>query len=365
MEKTRILLVDDSSIVRRIVGAWLSSEPDFEVVGTAPNGRLALDRIEALDPDAVVMDIEMPIMDGLTTLRELRKRNARLPVIMFSTLTERGGIATLEALSLGASDYLTKPSPTELQGGTQQTRDQLALKLRALVRPRKCPLQKPSTLSTATAIQPRPVLPSASRTEHIELVAIGCSTGGPNALEQVLPCLPANLPVPIVIVQHMPPMFTELLARRLNDKCELEVCEAKPNMRLESGKAYLAPGDWHMVVKRAGKRAWIETHQDPPENSCRPAVDVLFRSVAETYGGSVLGLVLTGMGQDGLRGAELLVQKGARMVVQDEASSVVWGMPGFVARAGLAERVLPLPEIGQEILRRVQKSEAAAIRKQA
>lgn len=351
MPKIRVLVVDDSVVIRRIVSDIIAGDPELEVAGVAANGRIALDRIPQVNPDVVTLDVEMPELDGLQTLKELRKTYKKLPVIMFSTLTERGGTATIEALSLGASDYVTKPANVGKVGeGITRVRDELIPRIKALCGRAVATVARPSTPP-----RPRPIIdrPSArSNAERVEIVAIGTSTGGPNALADLLPGIAADFPVPVVIVQHMPPVFTRLLAERLAAKIPLEVTEGSVGEELRAGKILIAPGDYHMGLEKTAKGARIKLNQEPPENSCRPAVDVLFRSVVQVYGASTLGVVLTGMGQDGLRGCEEIREAGGQVLAQDEATSVVWGMPGFVARAGLAEKVLPLNQIAGEITRR-------------
>jgi two-component system chemotaxis response regulator CheB len=276
---------------------------------------------------------------------------------MFSTLTERGAIATLDALTFGASDYVTKPANIGSVGiALQRVREQLIPKIKALCQaphpatPARAPF--PAPVPTVTPIA-GPALASPGRRGAIDVVTIGVSTGGPNALAAIIPHIPGNLPVPIVLVQHMPPLFTRFLAERLNSQSALEVREAGGGEELLPGTVYIAPGDYHMVVERKGARIVTALTQAPPENSCRPSVDVLFRSVSETYRSAVLAVVLTGMGQDGLRGCEDIKRWGGSVFVQDEATSVVWGMPGFVVRAGLADRVLPLTDVAAELVRRV------------
>lgn len=368
MPKIRVLIVDDSVVVRRILSDVLASDASIEVAGVAANGNIGLQKIPQVNPDIVTLDLEMPDMDGLSTLTEIRRLYPKLPVLLFSTLTERGAAETLEGLSRGASDYVTKPANVgSVQLAMQRIRDEMIPKIRSLcahgeeVATLK-PVSSPSpqiTVSAPPAVTPIVQRPVSAPAGNIEVLAIGCSTGGPNALAELLPLLPADLPVPVVLVQHMPPLFTRLLGERLNDKCALAVKEASHDEPIRPGGVWIAPGDFHLELRRttAGQ---VRTHlqQGPHENSCRPAVDVLFRSVAAIYGGRTLAVVLTGMGQDGLRGSEVIHEKGGEILVQDEASSVVWGMPGFVARAGLASRVLPITGIAQEIVRRLRRAAA-------
>ncbi len=346
MTRIRVLIVDDSVVIRSLLRRVLLRESDIEVAGVAANGRIALQMLDQLSPDVVTLDIEMPELSGLATLPILRKRYPRLPVIMFSTLTERGAVATLEAFSLGASDYVTKPSNTGAGGdGLQAIRDQLLPKIRAL-----CHREAPAgVVQPSRSMHPAPLLRTA---QAVTAVAIGTSTGGPNALSKVLPAIPRDFAAPVFVVQHMPPMFTHFLAERLNKECQVPVCELNAEEAPEAGRIWIAAGDFHMVVQKDGLGNRLRRTRTQPENSCRPSVDVLFRSVAEVYGAGVLAVIMTGMGQDGLRGCEAVRDAGGVVIAQNEASSVVWGMPGYVANAGLAERVLPLEEIGGEIVRR-------------
>lgn len=353
MRKIRVLIVDDSVVVRRIVTGMLSSDPAIEVVGTASNGRIALARLQGLNPDAIVLDVEMPEMDGLATLAALRKTHARLPVIMFSTLTERGASATLDALSLGASDYVTKPSSIATAASLETVRQQLIGKLKLFC---SWPTESAAQAGRSVKSAPPAALAPPAHRKPAEVIAIGVSTGGPNALAELMPGFPADLAVPLLIVQHMPPIFTRLLAERLAARSRIPIVEAENGQLVRPGQAYLAPGDFHLVVERAGDRVHLRTNQEPPENWCRPAADVLFRSVASVYRGGALAVVMTGMGQDGLRGCEEIRRAGGQVLAQDEASSVVWGMPGFVVRAGLADRVAPLGELAGEIMQRVRNA---------
>ena len=344
MPPVRVLIVDDSVVVRKLLCEALASNPEVEVAGTASNGNIALAKIPQLTPHVITLDIEMPGMNGIETLTEIRKLYPKLPVIMFSTLTERGAAITLEALSLGASDYVTKPTNSEtLASAMEQVRRDLVAKIVSLAS-RGAVAGSPAPLSTTKRKLGR---------QRIDILAIGVSTGGPNALAEVIPRLPEDFPVPVVVVQHMPPVFTRLLAERLHSRSALLVQEAEAGALLEPGQVWIARGDYHMAVGRKGTSVVLNLNQEPPENSCRPAVDVLFRSVAQTYGANVLAVVMTGMGSDGARGAAHIREAGGEILVQDEASSVVWGMPGAVVSAGNADKICPLPEIGQEIVRRV------------
>jgi two-component system, chemotaxis family, protein-glutamate methylesterase/glutaminase len=357
MSRIRVLIVDDAVVLRRLVSEELNKDPALEVVGTAPNGRIALARLPQVSPDVVILDIEMPEMDGLATLKEIRKSYPRLPVIMFSALTERGAEATLDALALGASDYFTKPSNTGgLEASLAVIREQLIPEIKALCG-KSAPGQKDSSPRKPISGIPRPG--PSSEPGPARVLAIGASTGGPVALAEIFRRLPADFPVPIVVAQHMPPMFTRLLAERLTAESAIRAQEGGPNSILEPGRAWIAPGNYHMIVARNGRLVQTQLNQEPPENSCRPSVDVLFRSVAHTFGSNALAVILTGMGQDGLRGCETIREAGGRILAQDEATSVVWGMPGFVVRAGLADKVLPISLLGAEILRQVRKDALA------
>jgi two-component system chemotaxis response regulator CheB len=360
MRRIRVLIVDDSVVLRRILKDALSEDPQLEVVGTAANGRIALNMVEQFTPDIVTLDIEMPDVDGLQVLRALQESRPKLPVIMFSTLTERGAVATLDALALGARDYVTKPSQGNMEGSTLRIRTELIPKIKTLCGWESAldllvPARTRGGFCNNASGLPRAAVP-------IEVVALGTSTGGPNALTEVLPQIPKNFPVPVIVVQHMPPTFTRFLAERLNAVSQLKVLEAGDDQILRSGTAWIAPGDFHVAVENEGTEVHLRTFRTPPENSCRPAVDVLFRSLARTFGNRALAVVMTGMGQDGLRGCEQLHEVGATILAQDENTSVVWGMPGFVANAGLATKTLPLPQIAGEIVRRVMNSQLLASR---
>jgi two-component system chemotaxis response regulator CheB len=342
--RIRVLVVDDSVVICRLVTDALAADPDIEVVGIAQNGRVAIERVEELRPDAVTMDIEMPEMNGIEAVQALRRTHPRLPIVMFSTLTERGASATLDALAAGASDYVAKPAELGRVVENQQSiRDQLIPRLKALAGTRR-------VVEPGVPPRPLPVPPArGARTCSFAVLAIGSSTGGPDALAALLPGLRAGLGVPVVIVQHMPPLFTRLLAQRLDGLSQVSVAEATEGEELRAGRVLIAPGGRHLVVRRSGTRIVAHLTEDPAENFCRPSVDALFRSVAAVYGERSLGVVLTGMGRDGESGARVIRSAGGEVFAQDEGTSVVWGMPGAVTMAGQADRVLPLPRIAPEV----------------
>jgi len=347
--KFKVLVVDDSALIRRLVRTALEDN-NLQVAGVAATGAIALDMVEQCSPDAITLDLEMPVMDGIETLRRLRESGRKLPVVVFSSLTEKGAQITLDALAAGADDYVTKPS--SMHDGEEAIRHigaELAPKVVALCQARE-------RLRSIIQPAPRVRLMSSDKHEPPEILAIGSSTGGPNALADVFSRLPKNFPLPVVVAQHMPPTFTRFLADRLTTISPLRVEEGRDGALLQPGVAYVAPGDYHMTLRREGAMTRVALNQHPPENSCRPSVDVLFRSVAEHYGSSTYAVVLTGMGQDGLRGCEHIQGAGGQIIVQDEATSVVWGMPGFVWRAGLASKALPIIEIADEIARAASTS---------
>jgi two-component system chemotaxis response regulator CheB len=350
--RIRVLVVDDSVVIRRLVTHALEQEPSLEVVGFASNGSIALGRIPQLNPDVVTLDIEMPEMDGLETLRQLRKQYPLIRVVMFSTLTERGASITLQALALGADDYVTKASNAgSLERSMASLREELIPKIKQFFQlpGETLEVAQPAVAPAHTAVKAHVRLPARGR----KVLVIGVSTGGPNALSTIIPLFPPDFPLPILIVQHMPPLFTRLLAERLQAITSLRVEEAAEGSPVTPGKVLIAPGDYHMQVRNGGDPAVVALDQSPPENSCRPAVDVLFRSAAEAYGGAVISAVLTGMGQDGLRGVDTLKARGAYVIAQDEGSSIVWGMPGAVVAAGLADCVAPLGTVVPEILKQI------------
>lgn len=361
-----MLVVDDSVVVRRLVTDSLSRDPDIEVVGFASNGRIALAKVDQLAPDLVTMDIEMPEMNGIEAVRALRRARHTMPIVMFSTLTERGAAATLDALVAGATDYVTKPANV---GSVQESLDRVASelipKIKAFV-PRRAlpprstapadapapaaPARFPAGPPASAAPARRPVVTRPTPAPHpISAVVIGSSTGGPEALSTVLGALSAPPPVPVLVVQHMPPVFTRQLAARLDRLGPTTVVEASDGEALRPGTVYIAAGDHHLELSRSAGTLRTVLTDGPPVNFCRPAVDVLFRSAVRELGGRLLAVVLTGMGADGRTGCEDVVAAGGTVVVQDEPTSVVWGMPGAVATAGFAHRVLPLREVAPTV----------------
>lgn len=329
MRKLRVLIVDESAVIRRLLSDALSTDPAIKVAGTAATGRIALAKIQQINPDLITLDPGLPDMEWLSTLSELRKTHPHVPLIMFSARAQRG-VAPVQASGVAVL--------------TERVRTELIPKIKTLCGFADSPPSLPAAKRTADS---RAL--SASRNVPVEIVAIGVSTGGPNALAEIFRELPGNFPAPIVVVQHMPPMFTKQLAERLDSTSPLEVREAKEGEIIGPGQAWVAPGNFHMELFSAVAGVMIRLHQGPQENSCRPAADVLFRSVAEIYGPAAVAVVLTGMGQDGLRGCEAIRDVGGWVIAQDKATSVVWGMPGAVVATGLADQTLPLPQIAREL----------------
>jgi two-component system, chemotaxis family, protein-glutamate methylesterase/glutaminase len=343
-ERIRVLVVDDSVVMRRLLSRIVEADETMELVGAARNGVDALQKIAQLHPHLVTLDVEMPELDGIGALREIVKLHRDVRVIMLSSLTIEGAHTTVEALLGGASDYIAKPQGGDVANAFDGLAHELTTKIRQL-------------FFFEQAVRPMPAPPQKTRVPMFsvlgpEIFAIGISTGGPSALAEVLPTIPASFPLPIAIVQHMPPYFTRLLAERLMKSCAIRVVECVDGMEAEAGCAVIAPGNFHMRLVRSGLTLRYKLSQEEPENSCRPAVDVLFRSIAETCKERAIAAVMTGMGQDGLAGAQLLKDRGAWLLAQDRASSTVWGMPGAIVDAALADAVLPLSMIIPEVLRR-------------
>ncbi|MGF1463584.1 MAG: chemotaxis response regulator protein-glutamate methylesterase [Maricaulaceae bacterium] len=356
------MLVDDSAVVRGLVSRWIDTEPDLALAGSCVDGQQALDRVAAINPDVIVLDIEMPRLDGLTALPELRKRAPKAKIVMASTLTRRGADVTLRALSAGAADYLAKPDGARL-ASARDFREDLLAKVRALggntdprgIRPTgftasrqaaKLGAPAPAIIPTTGPVKLRP-----ARRVKPKAIVIGSSTGGPQALRVIAAALGPASGVPVLVVQHMPKTFTSVLAEHLDRAGPLSCVEAEDGMPIKPGRIHVARGDKHMLVCNRGGGLKLKLSDDPPENYCRPAVDPLFRSACEAYGGDLLALVLTGMGADGAAGSVTIADAGGLVLAQDEASSVVWGMPGAVARIGSASALVPLDKFGEKIQR--------------
>jgi len=348
MAPIRILVADGSAVARREISQMLGSDSELEVVAIAPTGHLALEKVEQLRPEVMVLELMLPDMKGLDVLKALRRQFPRLPVLIFSSLTESTGNVTMDALAHGASDYITKPTTAGGVPFLEQAREQLITKIKELHSriqpepPKASPLRKRHELAKAPARPPR-----------IGVVVVGASTGGPNMLVEVISALPADFPVPVLITQHMPAGFTKLFAERLDTLSPLRIREAVAGEQLRAGQVWIAPGDYHLALTREGPLVKLLTHRGPLENSCRPAVDVLFRTAAMAYGAGVLAVVMTGMGQDGLKGCQAVSQAGGRIIVQDPETCIVGSMPQAVLQAGLAHQVVHLKNLGPEIVRRV------------
>ncbi len=365
-KKIKVLVVDDTIVYRKAVSDVLEEIPGIEVVGVAHNGKIALSKIRTLKPDLLTLDIEMPEMNGIEVLEHLQKEAPEVSAIMVSTLTAEGGDMTMKALELGAFDFLLKPSTTNIADSKKQLRILLTPLIKAFQtgrttvgsmgsRPRATPIQR--TAAQQPAIRTAAASgPTSARRGKSEIIAIGISTGGPNALSRMMPMLPADIGVPIVLVQHMPPVFTKSLAGSLNAKCAITVKEAEDGEAIHPNVAYIAPGGKQMklVASTDGQNRLIKITNDPPENSCKPSVDYLFRSVADYYVGRTTAVIMTGMGSDGTKGLEILKKKGTIVIGQDQASCVVYGMPKAPAQKGLIDVVAPLDRIAAEIVKTVK-----------
>ena len=365
-DSVRVMVVDDSAVVRGLIVRMLESEPGISVVASVGNGEMAISALERQPVDVAVLDIEMPVMDGMTALPKLLKIEPDLQVIMASTLTLRNAEISIRALEAGAADYVPKPSSAREITGTDDFKRELLEKVRGLAARRRGAAARPARpLPPSAGAPPRAPVPlyppgplrlSSAAIEPPDVIAIGSSTGGPQALFAVMASLKAGtVRQPILITQHMPATFTTILADHVSRVSGKECAEGKDGEVVKGGRIYVAPGDFHMVVESRGTEKVIRLNKNPPENFCRPAVDPMLRSVAAAWGRRVLVVILTGMGSDGLKGGQAVVEKGGAVIAQDEASSVVWGMPGAVANAGICSAVLPLNEIGQFVLRQASR----------
>ena len=365
----RVMIVDDSLVIRGLIKRMLETESDIDVVASVGNGQLAVDRMKAGGIDVIVLDIEMPVMDGLTALPLLMEVDPKVKILMASTLTLANAEISIEAMKMGAADYVPKPTSTIKIGGPSDFRKDIVAKIKALGGPRLPALKQRDNVSdTSTASRPGTskvaqaagviqLRPSPAMAPP-EIIAIGSSTGGPRALFEVLENISPDVKAPIIITQHMPPSFTAILARNINSTVGRACSEGVDGEVLENGNIYLAPGDFHMTVEAEGTKKVIRLNQDPPESYCRPAVDPMLRSIAKSFGTRVLTVVLTGMGADGSLGAKVVADAGGTVIAQDEKTSVVWGMPSAAAAMGVCSAVLPIQEIASYINNSVIKGRA-------
>ena len=351
--KIKVLIVDDSALVRSLLTDLLRSDPDIEVVGAASDAHMAREKIKQLNPDVLTLDVEMPKMDGITFLKNLMRLRP-MPVVMVSSLTERGADVTLDALSLGAVDYLSKPK-IDLAATLKDYGDELIDKIHAASKasvraldPRRAAAIAPRAAHSTDAVLPKSAAPKQLRTTD-RIIAIGASTGGTEAIKEVLMRLPPDSPG-VVITQHIPKAFSGPFAKRMNDCCQVTVYEAQDGQQVLPGHAYIAPGDMHLMLVRDGARYVCRLDNGVPVNRHKPSVDVLFRSVAQNAGRNAIGAILTGMGKDGAKGLKEMLEAGSRTIAQDEATSVVWGMPGEAVSIGAAQHVLPLDSVAGKIL---------------
>jgi len=359
----RVMVVDDSAVVRGLITRMLEAESDISVVSSVGNGKMAVDSLARNEVEVVVLDIEMPVMDGLTALPKMLEADKSIRVIMASTLTSRNADISLRALQAGAVDYIPKPSSSRELSGGRDFGKELVEKVRTHADARRKVKGAPSSsVSRPRGIAPRPAPLAANKAKDVKLrapalretpdiIAIGSSTGGPQALFAVLKGMHGKVKQPVVITQHMPATFTKILAEHINRMTGWTCQEATDGMTIQPGQVYLAPGDYHMVIEGAGPQKVLRLNQDPPENFCRPAVDPMLRSVVASYGRKVLTVILTGMGSDGLKGSTVVIENGGALVAQDEESSVVWGMPGAVAQAGICNAILPLDKISDYVVK--------------
>ncbi len=372
-KKLRVLVVDDTIVYRKAVSDVLAEIPGVEVVGVAHNGKIAMSKINSLKPDMLTLDIEMPEMNGIEVLAELQRNHSKIGAVMVSTLTSDGGEMTMKALELGAFDFILKPQSKNPAESKKQLKQSLAPIIREFKksknassllskkgqfnRPLKPVRRKPlKPLAAKATATPKVTAKPASRRGKSEIITIGISTGGPNALTQMLPMLPGDLGVPIVIVQHMPPVFTKSLATSLDAKCALTVKEAEDREPIQNNTVYIAPGGKQMklVASADGQNRQIKITNDPPENSCKPSADYLFRSVGDYYVGRTTAVIMTGMGSDGTKGLQALKQKGATIIAQNEQTCVVFGMPKAPIESGMADVIAPLNKIAEEIIKSVR-----------
>jgi two-component system chemotaxis response regulator CheB len=355
--QTRILVVDDSALYRQSIQNILRDVAEVSIVGVAKNGIEALSKIEELDPDLLTLDVQMPELSGIEVLREIKRRRLRPKAIMVSTFTSEGARVTTDALLEGAFDFILKPSGNDSAANRGQLRDALVEKIAAF---REAALPPPRSMRGHRLVDANEGLaPSPAPGAACQAVILGSSTGGPEALKLVLPKLPKTLPVPVLVVQHMPPKYTLSLAARLNENCALDVAEARDHSSVVPGRVLIAPGGKHLRLERSGDSLLVRLSDDPPEHGVRPSIDYLLRSVAEVLNGQALAVVMTGMGRDGLAGCRCLKEAGGYVFAQTRADCVVYGMPKAVIEDNLADRTLPLGKIAPAIVRHLNRCRRA------
>ena len=362
-DEVRVMLVDDSAVIRGLIARMIEGEPGLRVAASVGNGQMAVDRLKANPVDVIILDIEMPVMDGLTAIPKLLEVKSDVKIIMASTLTEKNADISLRALQAGATDYVPKPTATREISGGETFKHELLEKIRQLGLISRRPPSTPGAASAVSVPKERVAKPLYEKpiqlrtdggTVRPRILAVGSSTGGPQALFQLFKDIRPDINIPVVVTQHMPATFTTILAEHIAKASGWPCAEAADGMSLQPGHIYVAPGNFHMTVEKSGTGMVIRTNQDPPENFCRPSVDPMLRSLAAEFGGAVLTVILTGMGHDGRDGAKVLVEAGGTVLAQDEASSVVWGMPGAVATAGLCHAVLPLKDLGPHVMSKLR-----------
>ncbi|MEN6413171.1 MAG: chemotaxis response regulator protein-glutamate methylesterase [Veillonellales bacterium] len=347
----KILIVDDSAFMRKLLSDFFTAEPDFTVVDAARNGKDAIEKVKWFKPDLITMDVEMPVLDGIKAL-EVIMRDVPTPVVMISSLTRDGADATIRALELGAVDFVAKTagSISSIAG----IKTEILAKCRAAVKANVIQLKKRSPDEPAV-VRPMQAAPSPAMANSDQIIAIGTSTGGPRALQEIITKLPSSLPCGVVIVQHMPPGFTKSLAERLNSLSSLRVKEAENNDVIRPGVVLIAPGDYHMIVRQEGNQKVVKLNRDPSVGGHRPAVDPMLESVAKVYGQRAVGVILTGMGHDGSKGMQLIKQQRGYTIAEDQSTAVVFGMPKSAIELGVIDKVAPLSDIAAEIVRSVTK----------
>lgn len=357
----RVMVVDDSAVIRGLITRWLNADPSITVVGSASNGAMAVQSLNRYDPEIVVLDIEMPVMNGLEALPKILAMKPDVQVLMASTLTTRNAKISMEALTLGAADYVPKPETNRGVTTSEIFQKDLISKVINLAAAKRRQIGGLAYAPMSNSFLAKDLHPATGATKVLQIrkvsrrrpdiLAIGSSTGGPQALMKLFSDLKSSdINIPILITQHMPASFTGILAKHLSSATDFIVVEGEDGMKLENGKVYLAPGDFHMMVERKAGGHFLVVNQDDKENFCRPSVDPMFRSIVKEYGSACLGVILTGMGHDGLSSSKILVEAGGNLVAQDESSSIVWGMPGAVSGAGLCCSILPLNQMAQKIM---------------